>query len=139
MGAMTRLSVLLLLPVSVSAQDRRCEGHAPEAAERARSRATTLLEANLGRARVQVAALREAVREATATCDAGDPRGLFLRAVAREALGEFDLAARDLDTFLQREPARAADDFVRGVRARLALRVGWVDVTHGGGEALRVE
>lgn len=139
MGALTRLVVLLLLPASASAQGRRCAGSDPGAAERARTRATTLLEANLGRARVNVAALRDAVREATAACDAGDARGLFQRAVAREALAEFDLAARDLDAFLRRDPARATDDFVRGLRDRLAPRVGRVGVVRAGGEAMRVQ
>lgn len=139
MGALTRLTVLLLLPASVSAQDRRCAGSDPVAAERARARATALLEANLGRSRVNVAALREAVREATSACDAGDPRGLFQRAVARDALAEFDLAARDLDAFLRRDPGRAADDFVRGLRERLATRVGRVGVVRGNADGLRVQ
>lgn len=139
MGALTRLTVLLLLPASVSAQERRCQGSDPEAAERARSRATALLEANLGRSRVNVAALRDAAREASVACDAGDPRGLFQRAVARDALAEFDLAARDLDAFLRRDPARASDDFVRGLRERLAPRVARVGVIRSGGEVMRVQ
>lgn len=139
MGALSRLALVLLLPAAAHAQDRRCVGHAPDVAERARSRATELLEANLGRSRVNVAALREAVREATAACDAGDPRGLIHRAVAREALAEHDLAARDLDAFLRREPSRASDAFVRGLRERLDARVGRVGVTRAASVALRVQ
>jgi hypothetical protein len=139
MGALTRVSLVIVLPVTLHAQDRRCHGTDPVAAERARSRATALLEANLGRSRVHVAALREAVREATAACDAGDPRGLVHRAVAREALAEYDLAARDLDAFLLREPARASDAFVRGLRERLDARVGRVGMNRAGNVAARVQ
>jgi hypothetical protein len=139
MGALSRLVLVVLVPAAAQAQDRRCVGRDPVVAERARSRATALLEANLGRSRVNVAALREAVREATAACDAGDPRGLIHRAVARDALAEYDLAARDLDAFLRREPARASDGFVRGLRERLEPRVGRVGVTRAAGDPARVQ
>lgn len=139
MGALTRLTALLLLPASAAAQDRRCQGSDPVVAERARARATALLEANLGRSRVNVAALREAAREATAACDAGDVRGLLHRALAREALAEHPLAARDLDAFLLRDPIRAADPFVRALRERLDARVGRVGVTRPEGVPVRVQ
>lgn len=139
MGALSRVALAIVLPAAAHAQDRRCVGRNPEAAERARTRATALLEANLGRSRVNVAALREAVREATAACDAGDPRGLIQRAVARDALAEFDLAARDLDAFLRRDPARGDDAFVRALRERIERRVGRVGVIRSEGASVRVQ
>ena len=139
MGALTRVSLAVLLPMTAHAQDRRCDGRDPAAAERARTRATALLEANLGRSRVNVAALREAMREATAACDAGDPRGLLHRALAREALAETHLAARDLDAFLGRDPARAGDPFVRALRERLDPGVGRVRVTRAESLGARVQ
>jgi hypothetical protein len=139
MGALTRVSLAILLPATLHAQDRRCAGSDPAAAERARTRATTLLEANLGRSRVNVAALREVVREATAACEAGDARALFHRALAREALAETHLAARDLDAFLLREPMRGSDPFVRALRERLDARVGRVGVIRAGSVGARVQ
>lgn len=132
MGAMRRLAVVASLlasaPRPVAAQSRDCSGHDTETAESARGRATALLDANLGRSRVNVPALREAITAASQACAAGDARGLFQRAVAREALAEFDEAARDLDAFLTRHPDRTDDEFVRALRARLDRRVGRVAV-----------
>jgi hypothetical protein len=117
-----------------SAQDRRCAGNDPVAAERERLRARESLERALRRPRyVDPEALQSAIAAATASCAAGEDRGLALRAAALRARADHVDAARDLDAYLARHPIashpeRELQDFLRELSAALDSSVARVHV-----------
>lgn len=113
--ALTLALSLAVGAVPASAQERRCDGRDPETAARERQRARDAFDRATRRpGYVDLEALSVAIAAATASCAAGEDRGLALRATALHTRGDHVSAARDLDAYLARHPlAMETDNRVR--------------------------
>lgn len=133
-GTLALALALLHLARPLAAQDRRCAGHDTETAARERLRARESYERATRRAGyVDPEALAAAITAASASCAAGEVRGLLLRATALHTRGDHLSAARDLDAYLAHRPLDGETDasvraFVRELAAAIDREVGRVRV-----------